>query len=35
MITVELLNQVKNVIRKNVLARFRFVKMAGKNHHFT
>lgn len=35
MISVELLNQVKNIIKKNVLSRFRFVKVSNGPMHFT
>lgn len=35
MLTVDLVNQVKNIIKRNVLARFRFVKVQDKYEYLT
>jgi hypothetical protein len=35
LLTVDLINQVKNVIKKNVLSRYRFIKVADAQQHFT
>ena len=35
MLTVDLVNQVKNIVKRNVLARFRFVKVQDKFEYMT